>query len=385
MKSSPVDGAHAGTRRAPPLRAFPDRRGEDRMNAPRDLPNVALRAGTAGVRHVPSYCYQCVAGPDLLTVKVVDGVATEIEPNFCAADIHPGHGKVCVKAYGLVQKTYHPDRVATPMKRTNPAQGPRRGPGVRADLLGRGARSRRGQAARDPRRRRARRLRLSARGRVVRRRRHAAGLHGHVPRVPLGLRHDGHGLRLRAGRQVLPLRAPVRRVLAPRVHRRAGHPAHRIHHLVRHEHRGLRRRGGRGAPRRRARARHEARAGGAAPVGDRRVLRRVDPDQAEDRPRVPVRAAQHDARRPARAPGPPLPHRPHGLALPGRAARLLPARSGDAQAAACGRAHGRGGRVRHAGRRSPRSRAATRPTRSRSVPTTTCSPRVASPARRRSR
>ena len=30
-------------------------------------------------RRVPTYCYQCVAGPDLLTVKVQDGVATEIE------------------------------------------------------------------------------------------------------------------------------------------------------------------------------------------------------------------------------------------------------------------------------------------------------------------
>jgi phenylacetyl-CoA:acceptor oxidoreductase len=78
---------------------------------------------TAGVRRIPTYCYQCVAGPDLLTVKVVDGVATEVEPNFCAAAVHPGNGKVCVKAYGLVQKTYHPSRVATPMKRTNPRKG----------------------------------------------------------------------------------------------------------------------------------------------------------------------------------------------------------------------------------------------------------------------
>jgi len=72
---------------------------------------------------VPTYCYQCVAGPDLLTVKVVDGVATEVEPNFCAAHVHPGGGKVCVKAYGLVQKTYNPNRVRTPMKRTNPNKG----------------------------------------------------------------------------------------------------------------------------------------------------------------------------------------------------------------------------------------------------------------------
>ena len=53
----------------------------------------------------PTFCYQCVAGPDLLTVTVKDGTATECEPNFEAADIHPGAGKCCVRAYGLVQKT----------------------------------------------------------------------------------------------------------------------------------------------------------------------------------------------------------------------------------------------------------------------------------------
>ncbi|MBW7850880.1 MAG: molybdopterin-dependent oxidoreductase [Rhodospirillales bacterium] len=83
----------------------------------------------AKVRKVPTYCYQCVAGPDLLTVKVVDGVATEVEPNFEAADIHPAAGKVCVKAFGLVQKTYNPNRVLTPMKRTNPRKGKDEDPG----------------------------------------------------------------------------------------------------------------------------------------------------------------------------------------------------------------------------------------------------------------
>ena len=76
-----------------------------------------------------TYCYQCVAGPDLLTVKVVDGVATEVEPNFAAADIHPGGGRVCVKAYGLVQKLYNPNRVRSPMKRTNPRKGRGEDPG----------------------------------------------------------------------------------------------------------------------------------------------------------------------------------------------------------------------------------------------------------------
>jgi len=76
-----------------------------------------------------SYCYQCVAGPDLLTVDVEDGIATQIRPNAAAAACHPAGGKVCVKAYGLIQKTYNPDRVLTPMKRTNPKKGRNEEPG----------------------------------------------------------------------------------------------------------------------------------------------------------------------------------------------------------------------------------------------------------------
>ncbi len=74
-------------------------------------------------RTVPSYCYNCVAGPDLLTVTVENGVATEIGPNFAAAEIHPAGGRVCVRAFGLIQKTYNPHRILTPMKRTNPLKG----------------------------------------------------------------------------------------------------------------------------------------------------------------------------------------------------------------------------------------------------------------------
>ncbi|MBC8267316.1 MAG: molybdopterin-dependent oxidoreductase [Rhodospirillaceae bacterium] len=80
-------------------------------------------------RDVPTYCYQCVSGPDLLTVGVEDGVATEVQPNFDSAAVHPAAGKVCVKAYGLVQKTYNPHRIKTPMKRTNPKKGPNEDPG----------------------------------------------------------------------------------------------------------------------------------------------------------------------------------------------------------------------------------------------------------------
>ena len=94
----------------------------------------------------PVYCYQCVAGPDLMKVQVEDGVATRIRSNFDASDQHPGGGRVCVKAYGLIQKTYNPHRIRQPMKRHEPAQGPRRGSGVRAGRLGRGPRCDRGEA-----------------------------------------------------------------------------------------------------------------------------------------------------------------------------------------------------------------------------------------------
>jgi phenylacetyl-CoA:acceptor oxidoreductase len=80
-------------------------------------------------RKVPIYCYQCVAGPDLLTVEVRDGVAERIESNYGVSAQHPGGGRVCVKAYGLIQKTYNPNRVRQPMKRTNPRKGRNEDPG----------------------------------------------------------------------------------------------------------------------------------------------------------------------------------------------------------------------------------------------------------------
>ena len=46
-------------------------------------------AQSKSVKHFPTFCYNCVSGPDFMTVKVVDGVATEIEPNFAATEIHP--------------------------------------------------------------------------------------------------------------------------------------------------------------------------------------------------------------------------------------------------------------------------------------------------------
>ncbi len=78
---------------------------------------------------VSTYCYQCVAGPDLLNVEVKNGVATQVKPNCAAAGVHPAGGKACVKAFGLIQKTYNPNRILTPMKRTNPRKGRDEDPG----------------------------------------------------------------------------------------------------------------------------------------------------------------------------------------------------------------------------------------------------------------
>ncbi|MCC6947905.1 MAG: molybdopterin-dependent oxidoreductase [Bradyrhizobiaceae bacterium] len=88
------------------------------------------KGGAAAVQQsVPTLCYNCVAGPDFMRVIVEDGVATRIEPNHDAVGIHPGGGRPCVRAYGLVQKTYNPHRVRQPMKRTNPKKGRDEDPG----------------------------------------------------------------------------------------------------------------------------------------------------------------------------------------------------------------------------------------------------------------
>ena len=81
------------------------------------------------LKSVPTYCYNCVAGPCLFRVEVKDGVACNVVPNFDAEGIHPANGRSCVKAFGLVQKTYNPHRILSPMKRSNPRKGRNEDPG----------------------------------------------------------------------------------------------------------------------------------------------------------------------------------------------------------------------------------------------------------------
>ncbi len=88
-----------------------------------------MTTAAPAIERIPTYCYQCVAGPDLLKVVVRDGVAVGVEPNHDVAGTHPACGKVCVRAYGLVQKLDNPARVPAPMKRTNPRKGRHEDPG----------------------------------------------------------------------------------------------------------------------------------------------------------------------------------------------------------------------------------------------------------------
>ena len=84
---------------------------------------MALTDKNSNKKSVATFCYQCVAGPDLMKVEVEDGIATRLESNYDIQDEHPGGGRVCVKAFGLIQKTYNPHRIKSPMKRTNPKKG----------------------------------------------------------------------------------------------------------------------------------------------------------------------------------------------------------------------------------------------------------------------
>ncbi|MEW5815402.1 MAG: molybdopterin-dependent oxidoreductase, partial [Spirochaetota bacterium] len=74
-------------------------------------------------KKVPMYCTQCYNGPDLFLAVVENGLVRSLEPDLRCEEISPAGGRICVKAYGLIQKMYHPDRIKAPLKRTNPKKG----------------------------------------------------------------------------------------------------------------------------------------------------------------------------------------------------------------------------------------------------------------------
>lgn len=83
------------------------------------------------IQQVKTYCNQCYNGPDPFVMNVEDGVVKSIEPDFDCEKFSPGQGRVCVKAYGLVQKMYNSNRIKNPMIRTNPKKGKDEDPGFK--------------------------------------------------------------------------------------------------------------------------------------------------------------------------------------------------------------------------------------------------------------
>ena len=99
-----------------------DRRPETPVNRRED--------GAVGVREdvwIPSLCEsQCADAPCLLRVHRINGVAVGVEPNTETEgyeQLAKNQGRLCPKAYGVIQKLYNPNRIKGPLKRTNPEKG----------------------------------------------------------------------------------------------------------------------------------------------------------------------------------------------------------------------------------------------------------------------
>ena len=61
-----------------------------------------------------------------MKVHRVNGVAVGVEPNHDIKDFEKltkGQGKLCPKPYMQLQKLYNPNRILSPLKRTNPEKG----------------------------------------------------------------------------------------------------------------------------------------------------------------------------------------------------------------------------------------------------------------------
>ena len=165
-------------------------------------------------RTVSTYCYQCVAGPDLLNVRIEDGVATEINAEFRGGGGASGRRQGVRQGVRPPAKGYNAEPRALSDEAHQPEQGPRARPGLRAHFLGRGARSRRGQAQGGAscgllRRDGFPRLAASFGGGGT-----PTAYMGTLPALlaPPGGAVD-YELRLRPGREMLPLRTSLRRLL----------------------------------------------------------------------------------------------------------------------------------------------------------------------------
>ena len=200
-------------------------------------------------------------------------MATEVEPNFCAARRASGRRQGLRQGLRAGAEDLQPEPRADADEAHQPEEGARRGSGLRADLLGRGARPGRREAERDARARGSptnRAIRASRRASAAAARRSPTW--APFPRSsPPGARSTWASARGRASSATTRSTCTASSGTA----RSPCRPTRRSRDYLISCGANVEASGGvvgvwRHAER--ARARHEARAGRAAPVGHRRVL-----------------------------------------------------------------------------------------------------------------
>ncbi|MBI4330988.1 MAG: molybdopterin-dependent oxidoreductase [Chloroflexi bacterium] len=75
---------------------------------------------------IPTVCTICTRGPDLIRFRRVGDVVTNIEgngegPGF--QELTRNQGRICPRPYSYIEKLYSPNRIKSPLKRTNPKKG----------------------------------------------------------------------------------------------------------------------------------------------------------------------------------------------------------------------------------------------------------------------
>ncbi|MBI4331201.1 MAG: molybdopterin-dependent oxidoreductase [Chloroflexi bacterium] len=98
----------------------------------RDATGKSVKPETREDVWIPSACWFCVMGPCIHRYHRVNGVVVNVqgnleEPEF--AERARNQGRICPKPYGLVEKIYNPNRIKSPLKRTNPKKGINEDPG----------------------------------------------------------------------------------------------------------------------------------------------------------------------------------------------------------------------------------------------------------------
>jgi len=144
----------------------------------------AGQAVTGTTARIPTYCYQCVAGPTSSRSRSRTAWPPRSSPTSARPTCTPAAARCASRPTVSVQKTYNPHRVLTPMKRTNPNKGRERTRGFVPiswdEALGLVA-AKLNQVRADGMTDASGYPRVAVR---LRRRRHAAVVHGDVPRFP---------------------------------------------------------------------------------------------------------------------------------------------------------------------------------------------------------